>query len=291
MISVIITTYKEPGTIARAIEAVAEQKLPDSEIIVVAPDMETLKEASKLRVKYKNLRLVQDAGKGKPAALNLAVSKAKGDILVLTDGDVYAGKNSISQLLEKLKNKEIGAVSGNPVSSNHPDNKFGFWAHLLTSVASEIRQESVAKGVPIFCSGYLFAIKKEFFPQLPPELLAEDGYISYKVYEKGFKIAYSQESRVYVKYPDNFEDWIKQKKRSAGGYNQIKNMLGVEMRSFTTESLGAFRLFKYVSSIKEFFWLLELFFSRVYLWFVIYRDINLRKKTHEEIWQRVESTK
>ena len=101
MISVIITTYKEPGTIARAIEAVAEQKLPDSEIIVVAPDMETLKEASKLRVKYKNLRLVQDAGKGKPAALNLAVSKAKGDILVLTDGDVYAGK-----LLKKLKIKD-----------------------------------------------------------------------------------------------------------------------------------------------------------------------------------------
>lgn len=58
MISIIITSYKEPGTIGRAIEAIAEQKLPENEIILVAPDMETLTEASKLRFKYKNLRLI-----------------------------------------------------------------------------------------------------------------------------------------------------------------------------------------------------------------------------------------
>jgi len=291
MISVIITSYKESGTIARAIEAVAEQKLPDSEIIVVAPDMETLKEASKLRIKYKNLRLVQDAGKGKPAALNLAVSKAKGDILVLTDGDVYVNQNSLKPLLEPFKDSQVGAVCGNPISLNPRDSKLGFWAYVLSDIANKRRLRALELRRRFFCSGYLFAIRKNIFPNLPDELLAEDGYISHKVYEKSFKIAYSPESRVYVKYPDNFEDWIKQKKRSAGGYNQIKKLIGVEIRSFKKESSGGLSLLGYVKSLRELFWLLELFFSRVYLWFVIYKDIDINNKSHNEIWQRVESTK
>jgi poly-beta-1,6-N-acetyl-D-glucosamine synthase len=291
MISIVITSYKEPGTIGRAIEAIAEQKIPDTEIMVVSPDMETLAEAAKLKTKYKNLRLVQDAGKGKSSALNLAVSKAKGDILVLTDGDVYVDNNALKPLIEPFKDSEIGAVCGNPISLNSRDNKFGFWAYVLSDIANKRRLKALELRKRFFCSGYLFAIRKNIFPNLPAELLAEDGYISHKVYDAGFKIAYSPESKVYVKYPDNFQDWIKQKKRSAGGYNQIKKMIGVEIRSFKKESSGGLALFKYVSNLKEFFWLIELFAARIYLWFVIYKDININNKSHNEIWQRVKSTK
>lgn len=289
MISVIITAYKEPRTIGRAIEAIAKQKIA-GEILVTAPDAETLGEARKLSKKYKNIVLIKDRGRGKPAALNLAVSKAKGDILVLTDGDVYVGAGSVGALVDKIKGK-IGAVSGNPISINPRNNRYGFWADMLTRVANEVRNEALRKNRRFFCSGYLFAIKKRLFPRLPEELLSEDGYISNNVYQKGFLIGYSEKSEVYVKYPDNFSDWIKQKKRSAGGYNQIKKLVGENMRSFGSEALGAFRLFKYISSVREFFWLMELYFARLYMWYVIYRDINLKKKTHKEIWQRVESTK
>ncbi len=290
MISAIITAYKEPRTIGKAIEQIARQKIA-GEILVTAPDKETLNEAKKLSKKYKNIRLIKDNGKGKPAALNLAVSKAKGDILILTDGDVYVGDNSLKYLRDILSDKTIGAVSGNPVSINPKDNKYGFWAHMLTRVANEIRKGAIKNKRRFFCSGYLFAIRKKLFPRLPEELLSEDGYISNNVYQKGLSIGYSENSKVYVKYPDTFDDWIKQKKRSAGGYNQIRKMVGENMRSFGSESLGAFKFFKFVSGLRELFWLIELYFARLYLWYAIYRDINLKKKSHKEIWQRVESTK
>ena len=290
MISVIITAFKEPKTIGRAISAIAKQKIAD-EIIVSAPDNETLSVAKRLSSKYKNIVLVRDKGVGKPAALNLAVSKAKGDILILTDGDVYVSKYSLKHLLKKMEESNIGAVSGNPVSLNPKTNKYGFWAYMLTGVADEIRKESVSKDKRFFCSGYLFAIRRKLFPKLPENLLSEDGYISHKVYQKGFKIKYSEDAKVFVKYPDNFSDWIKQKKRSAGGYNQMKIIIGTQMRSFSSESRGTFRFFKFVKSIKQLWWLLELLFARLYLWYVIYRDINLRKKSHKELWLRVESTK
>ncbi|MEK6893413.1 MAG: glycosyltransferase [Nanoarchaeota archaeon] len=291
MISIIITAYKEPRTIKKAISEIAEQDLPIYEILVVAPDQKTLEEVRKLKEKYPSIRTLQDSGNGKPAALNLAVSKSKGDILILTDGDVYVGAGAINFLLKPLSNPKIGAVSGNPISLDSKKNMLGFWAYMLTNIANERRLAALKENKRIFCSGYLFAIRKDLFPKLPEELLSEDGFISHNVYESGFGINYAEKARVYIKYPTNFADWIKQKKRSAGGYNQNKKILGAEIRSFRKESAGATAFFKYPKTLKEFFWLGILFLSRIYLWFVIYRDINFKKKTREEIWKRVESTK
>ncbi len=291
MISIIITSFKEPKTIGKAIEAIGEQKIKKSEIIVVAPDEETLNAAKEYSKKYTNILLLKDEGRGKPAALNLAVSKSKGDILVLTDGDVYVGENSVNYLLEHFKDERIGAASGRVISLNSKNNKYGFWAEMLTDIAHRRRKFAESSGKRFFCTGYLFAIRKELFPALREDLLSEDGFISHMVYTKGKKIKYEARAKVFVKYPSNFRDWIKQKKRSAGGYNQIRALLGVEIRSFKKESSGMGGFFRYVTSLSELIWLIELLAARIYLWFLIYKDINFRNKGHREIWERVESTK
>ncbi len=291
MISVIITAFKEPKTIGKAIEEIAKQRIPKSEILVLAPDKETLDSAKEAGKKISNVKIIKDSGEGKPSALNLAVEKARGDILILTDGDVYVGEGALVKLLEKFKDKKVGAVSGRPVSINSMNNKYGYWAEILTKTAHERRKEALKRKKRFFCSGYLFAIRKNLFPKLRKEILSEDGFISHYVYEKGYKIEYSEESRVFVKYPDNFKDWINQKKRSAGGYNQIKKISGAEMRSFKKESGGFLRVLKHAENLMQIIWTIELFIARVYLWALIYRDINLRRKSHKEIWVRIDSTK
>ena len=291
MISIIITAYKEEKTIKKTIDSIEDQKFEKHETIVIAPDNGTLNVARKLKKTNPNLRVIKDSGDGKPLALNLAVSKSQGDILILTDGDVYLGKNSIDHLIKPFKNPKIGAVTGRPISEDSKKNMFGFWGHILSDTAHERRKKAKKNQKRFFCSGYLFAIRKKLFPSLKEELLSEDGYISHKVYLKGYKIDYSPESIVYIKYPTNFKDWINQKKRSAGGYNQIKKMEGVEIRSFKKESMGSFKLLRYPGNLREFSYLFKLFIARIYLWYVIYRDINIKKKTHKELWVRIESTK
>lgn len=291
MISIIITAFKEPRTIQRSILALATQVSMIDDIIVVAPDNETLDEASKLSSRFKNLRMIKDSGNGKSAALNLAISRSRGEILVLTDGDVYVKENSVRFMIEKFRDKRVGAVSGRPVSIDSKKKMLGFWSHVLTDIADDRRRKALRNKKRFFCSGYFFAIKKELMPRLPEGLLSEDGFISHIVYKKGYKIEYSPESLVYVKYPSNFTDWIKQKKRSAGGYNQIKKLINVEIRSFKSESFGAIGLLKYASNMKELFWIFSLFIARIYLWILVYRDVNFRRKNREELWERVESTK
>ena len=291
MISIIITSLKEPKTIGKAMSCFMNQKLKEKfEIIVICGDKETFNVAKKYS-HQPNVFVHRDKGKGKPAALNLGVKKAKGNILVFSDGDVFIEEGALQPILEPLKEDEIGAVCGRPIPTNSRNSMLGFWAYVLAEIAHKRRLIATKKNKKFFCSGYFFAIREKLFPILPEELLSEDGFVSNKVYEKKYKISYSPKARVYVKYPENFSDWIKQKKRSVGGYNQIKKLTKIEIRSFRKEVAGGLSLLKLVSNLKEFFWLVCLFLARIYLWTLIYIDINLKKKSHKEIWVRVESTK
>lgn len=290
MISIIITAFKEPKTIGRAIESILKNNLSEKfELIVSAPDKETLEVAKAYRSQDKRIRLLPDEGKGKPAALNMIIKKAKGEILVLTDGDVFIKEDALSPLLSYFKDPRVGAVSGHPIPTNSRKSKLGYWAHLLTEMVNLWRKNSKF----ISCSGYLYAVRKSLLKKMPENTLSDDAYNSHIIKNQGYAIAYSPNSFVNVKYPDNFSDWIKQKKRSAGGYNQIKYIFKEKNidRSLTKESSGIFQVLKYPKNLKEFFWTLELIIARIYLWMVIFIDINFRKKSFKKIWVRIESTK
>ena len=292
MISIIITAYKEQKTIGRAIDSILNNKLKeDFEIIVSAPDEETLNVVAEYSKKNKKIKIVKDEGEGKPAALNMVFKKAKGDILVLTDGDVYMGEDSLCGLIDGFKDEKVGAVSGHPVSLNSRKRMLGFWSHILTEVADKRRKIAVKTGRRFFCSGYLFAMRKGLIEKIPTETLSDDGLMSLIIYSKGYKLDYSPSSIVNVNYPTNFSDWILQKKRSAGGYNQIKAWTKKEMRSFGKESMGAFQVLGLARNLKELFWVFVLFVSRIYLWVLIFIDINVKKKKFKNVWLRVESTK
>lgn len=291
MISIIITAYKEERTIDKAIKAVLDNNIKEKyEIIILTPDSGTLEKARKYSKRNKNIRVIQDAGKGKPAALNLAFKEAKGEILILTDGDVYISKNAIKEIIDKFNNKEIGAVSGRPVSISSKRTMLGYWSHLLSDIAHKRRLKALEINRRIFCSGYLYAFRN-LIKKIPEETLSEDGYISNLIYSKGYKIDYSPKSETYVRYPLNFKDWIIQKKRSTGGYNQIKMWTGKEIRSWKKESLGILDVLKYPRTFKEMFYTFCLFLARIYLWLVIFIDVNIKKKELKKIWLRVDSTK
>ena len=303
MLSIIITSYKESKTIGRAIESFINQSIENYELIVVAPDKETSNIVEKFKntkksakqisgvpeiqriseQNNKNIKYIKDNGKGKPAALNLAFSKAKGSILILSDGDVFVENDSIYNLLKKFK-KDVGAVSGRPISLNQRNNIFGYWSHLLTDAAHNARKKKKI----IECSGYLYAIRNLKL-RIPENLLSEDGFISHLISSEGYKIEYAPDAKVYVKYPNNFRDWILQKRRSAGGYIQVKKNFK-NSRSFSKESTGIFFVLKYARNFKEFIWTILLVFARLYLWLLIFFDIKLRKK-EMELWKRIESSK
>ena len=293
MISIIITSYKEPKTIVKAISCFLNQRIKEKfEIIVVCGDGETLKVAKK-HFKEPNVFIYRDKAKGKSVALNMAFKKAKGDILVLSDGDVYVSPDSLKNLRKHFEDKKVGAVCGHPISIDSRNSMMGFWSHFLTHMADKIRLERVKNNEFIVVSGYLFAMRREVIDELPESLLSEDAYISHKIWEKGYNISYVTDAIVNIKFPSTIRDWMKQKIRSTGGYLEISKMVKnkKKMRSFSHEAKKVLEPFKYSKNLKEIFYSISLIFFRIILWLTIFYKVGILKKTHKELWVRVESTK
>lgn len=285
--SVIITAFREEKTIGRAIEAILPQiDFSKGELWVAAPDEATLKVAKN----YPRVKIIKDEGKGKPAALNLAVSKAGGEVLVLTDGDVWLGKEALEKILAVFKNPKVGLATGQPKPVNKRNSLFGFWAYCLTAAAHQIRAKRSRAGEYFDGSGYLLVLRRQYWSPVSPSCLTDDVFLSQEVWRKKGKLVYVPEATVFVKFPTNFSDWKKQKVRSVGGAAQKRKDLP-SMRGFKNELKEGLFLLTLPRSFKEWFWLLLLFLARLYLWLLIFWKLKVRRLPQEKIWLRTESTK
>lgn len=295
MISVIITAYQEPDTLGRAIEALLPQLPDEAELLVVCHDPSTTAVAQRYAQQHTAVRHVPEPQKlGKPHALNLALAAAQGEIVVLTDGDVFVQEGSLAALLAPFAQPTVGASTGRPVSLTSRQSKLGYWSHLLVEGAHAARLKRQQQGEFLLCSGYYFAARKRLIPNpIPEDALAEDAVISHQIAEQGYQIAYVPEAEVYVKYPTHYADWLRQKVRSAGGYAQdYVRKSAYQMRSASQEARhGSWHALTFAQNGRELFWTLQLFMARLHLWFLVWWQVRWRQRPLAELWQPVQSTK
>jgi len=290
--SLIVTAYREAATLGRAIDALLEQPLSvPYELLVVCPVGDD--ETDAVAAEYPRVRVLRDEGRGKPAALNLALQDARGEIVVLTDGDVWVASDAVSRLLAAFDDRRVGIATGRPVSASPRSTMLGYWSHLLVDAgAHRERQRRDARDEFLVCSGYLYALRRALYRPLPEDALAEDAVISGNVWDQGYLTRYVPEALVYVRYPATYQDWVAQKVRSTGGYVQPYAATATQMRSFRREALGGLvAALSYPRSFRELVWTLALFAARLHVWVCILVDVRLRRRSHREIWQRIESTK
>jgi len=294
-LSIVITSSNEPKTIGKAIESFTGQKIKENyELIIVAPDKETWKIVDSYSKKDRRIKLFKDQAKGKSSAINLVLPHLKGEIIILSDGDVSVLNNSINEIVKKFRDKKTGCVSGRPVPQNSKKNIFGYWSHLLCNAAHELREKRARKNEFLECSGYLWAFRTKVIRKFPVDV-AEDTIVPIMFYLKNYKIKYASEAKVFVKYPDNLKDFLEQKRRAAGSHENIGRYVNPRqiprMKTFLNELLGSFSLFFFASSLKEFFYTLLLFPFRFYIWVNLFYNTSFRNKRYTDKWRRVESTK
>jgi cellulose synthase/poly-beta-1,6-N-acetylglucosamine synthase-like glycosyltransferase len=293
MITVLITAFREAETIGQAIEAFLSQLPDDAEILVVCPDPATTAIVDDYAARYPAVRHVADPQRGKPVALNVGLKAAQGDIVVLSDGDVCIAEDILEPLIAPFADRQVGAVSGHPISTSPRDTMMGYWSYVLTEGIHRIRLKRDKTGKFLVCSGYLFAFRRELIDHVPGDALAEDAVISHLIARQSYRIAYAPKARVFVKYPTDYQDWLRQKVRSAGGYAQdYIRKSPVRMRSAWLEMwYGAQMALRYPRHPREFWWTLLLFAARLHLWLLVFINVRLLRRPLVDLWQRVESTK
>jgi glycosyltransferase involved in cell wall biosynthesis len=294
LISFLITAYKEPQSIGKCLNTLiskqfleyAQSQDLDYEILLACPDSETLEKARETGLEIIH---IQDPARGKPTALNLLLKKAQGDYWIFTDGDCWFDENSTKNLIAAISKTQAEIFSARPISGDLKTNFFGYIGHLLADSAHFRRSENTFFPV----SGYFYGLKKQPDLQIPEDCLSDDAYISYLIYQKTQQIPiYVPQSLVYIKYATSLKDFYKQKRRSAGGFSQLKEYGFAKVTRSFFEELKYFQLpLKYAKNWQELSWSLALFPIRFWLWVLIFWDRKILKKSFKDTWQRVESTK
>ena len=102
------------------------------------------------------------------------------------------------------------------------------------------------------------------------------------------------EAKVYVKNPDTFRDWLKQRKRTAGAHTKLSHYEPEfpKMKSMRNEiKEGVLAVWLYPDDLREVWWTLNLMFARLYMWVSLKFDEKYKKKFYDDGWERVDSTK
>ncbi|RLC99823.1 MAG: hypothetical protein DRI77_01880 [Chloroflexi bacterium] len=125
MLSILITAFREAGTVGRAIERFLPQLPPEAEILVASPDPETIKVVDNYAACYPAVLHVADPQRGKPTAVNAGLKAARGETVVLSDGDVAVDENALAPLLAPFDDPQVGGGSGHPLSISPRDTLLG----------------------------------------------------------------------------------------------------------------------------------------------------------------------
>jgi len=124
-ITVLIAGHNEEDSIGRCVQSLLEQSRPPDEIIVVS-DGSTDRMPEKLR-QLQERGLIQEAHctqvrSGKSAAVNLALGRATGDIVINVDCDCTFDRHALKRILEPFADPRTGAVAGNIIVGNATDS-------------------------------------------------------------------------------------------------------------------------------------------------------------------------
>ncbi|MDD5193317.1 MAG: glycosyltransferase [Candidatus Nanoarchaeia archaeon] len=298
MISLIVTAYEDPNSTKESMKKLLNQKNfhEKFEIIAACPDEPTKEVIMDYKKKHpKIIRYVkQDGDRQKNLLMNKIMKIAKGDIIIWTDGNKFLDEDAVSQILKPFEDPSVGVVGGRPTAMNDKNSMMGYWAHLLTNASDKMREIRYKKGLLIEHCANLLAMRKGILTEIPLDV-AEDAIISYLITEKGYKNVYVSEAKVFVMYPRNFKDWVKQKVRSIKAHEAMNKYItkkDIKMKSFSNELFyGLYLSLTYPRNLKELYWTLLLYPARFYIWMKAFYEIRVKKDHYQSSWSRSESTK
>ncbi|MBI0584486.1 MAG: glycosyltransferase [Methanomassiliicoccus sp.] len=226
-VSIGVCAYNEERNIKLSIESITAQSLQgfDLEEVIVVSSGSTdrtdamVEEASRADPRIR--LLPQPVREGKNSAVNLFMSQASGDILVLVNADNVLMEGALQHLLEPFNDPQIGIVGGHPVPVNPRDNVPGFAVHMLWGMHHRLSLHHPK-------IGELIAFRN-FRIQLPTELQSDEDIIRMEVEKRGYRPAYAPDAVVHNKGPATIRDFIKQRTRVNIGEGYMKRKFDVDI--------------------------------------------------------------
>jgi len=160
---------------------------------------------------------------GKIMAIEGAMSNVRGEIVVFTDANTLLNRDALKHIVKHFADQKVGVVSGEKrILNRSADEAAAVGEGFYWKYESKLKKWDDELYSVMGAAGELFAIRTKLFEPIPKDILIEDFYLSFKIVQKGYKIAYEPGAYAIEEPSVSVKEELKRKIRiAAGGIQSI----------------------------------------------------------------------
>lgn len=213
-----VFAHNEAANVRRTLHALLAQQLVTvemTEIIVVASGCTdgTVELAEEVASTYPIVTVdVETIRRGKAAAIRRLTKMARGDIVVLVGGDTLPSPTAIEHLVGPFADPKVGMTGGRVIPLNAPTKFLGFSVQMLWHVHHQLALRRPKLGE-------LVAFRNVV--DIPEDTSTDEPAIEALITAKGYRLAYASNALVYNRGPENFAEFLHQRRRVFAGQVRI----------------------------------------------------------------------
>lgn len=219
-ISCIVPSYNDAIFIPETVKSIFNS-YKNFELFIIndASTDNTSQVLKNLRKSYPFTLIKNRKNKGKTQSLNEVIPRTRGEFIFIIDSDVLLNKIALEDMLARLEDSSVGAVSCRYAALNKglfpmiQDVDYNFLT--LYQGSYNIISTLQLNGACMMIKRNIFEIVGGF----TPNALTEDVELALKIIEKGWRVEQSFK-KVYTIVPETLHGWSKQRIRWGAGFIQ-----------------------------------------------------------------------
>ncbi|MBU6266938.1 MAG: glycosyltransferase [Sphingomonadales bacterium] len=222
LVTVIVPAFNEERVIEASVRRVLDSDYAPLQVIVVDDGSQDRTSAivAAAFAGDPRVELLTLVNGGKAAALNRALERARGRVIVALDADTQFEPQTIARLVRWFADPRIGAVAGNAKVGNRV-NLVTRWQGVEYVTAQNLERRALTRFDAIMVvPGAVGAWRREALDAVggyPEDTLAEDQDLTIAIQRRGWKIAYDEDAVAWTEAPETFRALAKQRFRWSFG--------------------------------------------------------------------------
>ncbi|HEX5579060.1 MAG TPA: glycosyltransferase [Candidatus Limnocylindria bacterium] len=195
-LTVVIAAHNEGAVIGRKLDALLASDYPPAamQVIVASDGSDDQTVAAAQTAGASRVDVLDLPRNGKAAALNAAVARASGDIVVFTDANSIPAPDALRRLVAPFADPMVGGVAGNQVYQDSVTGGRGELAYW--DIDRRLKAAESRAGSAVSATGALYAIRRELVHEVP-EGVTDDFINSTRVVEQGRRLVFAVDAIVY----------------------------------------------------------------------------------------------
>ena len=254
-VSILIAAHNEATCIGKTIENKLALDYPRERIEIIVISDGSDDETDEIVRGYASLgvKLIrQEPRAGKTSALNLAIPRTRGEIIVFSDANSLYEADAILKLLANFKDPAVGYVTGKMIYVNPDGSVTGDGCSAYMRYENRLRALETAIGSVVGVDGGIDAVRKSLYRPMRADQLP-DFVLPLDVIAQGYRVVYEPgavlRETVLAEASDEYRMRVRVSLRAFWALKDMRHLLSFRRNPLYAWQLWSHKVLRYLSFV------------------------------------------